>query len=79
MGKIIAAAGHGGPGKSTLIISIGVFLAKKGKSVCWLETDKQGSLQDFVESRKETGITPEFLCSGVLLILQQKLKNWQQI
>ena len=60
MGKIIAAAGHkGGPGKSTLIISIGVFLAKKGKSVCWLETDKQGSLQDFVESRKETGITPE--------------------
>lgn len=60
MGKIIAAAGHkGGPGKSTQIISIGVCLAMKGKSVCWLETDKQGSLQDFVETRKENGITLE--------------------
>lgn len=60
MGKIITVAGHkGGPGKSTQLISIGVCLAMKGKSVCWLETDKQGSLQDFIENRQDNGINLE--------------------
>lgn len=53
MGKIIAAGGHkGGIGKSTQLVSMAVCVTKKGKSACFLEIDKQGSIKDFCEERK---------------------------
>ena len=53
MGKIITVAGHkGGIGKSTVLCSLCVCAIRKGKTACFLETDSQGSIKDFIEERK---------------------------
>ncbi|ELO2858964.1 AAA family ATPase, partial [Escherichia coli] len=53
MGKIITVAGHkGGIGKSTVLCSLCVCVIRKGKTACFLETDSQGSIKDFIEERK---------------------------
>ncbi|EPI5108214.1 AAA family ATPase, partial [Escherichia coli] len=50
MGKIITVAGHkGGIGKSTVLCSLCVCVIIKGKTACFLETDSQGSIKDFIE------------------------------
>ncbi|HCS0225486.1 TPA: AAA family ATPase, partial [Escherichia coli] len=52
MGKIITVAGHkGGIGKSTVLCSLCVCAIRKGKTACFLETDSQGSIKDFIEER----------------------------
>ena len=77
MGKIITVAGHkGGIGKSTQLISIAVCIALKGKSVCFLECDKQGSIKDFYDTRTENGILPEipyFQCFTDIVSQAKKL------
>lgn len=60
MGKIITVGSHkGGIGKSTILLSMLVFLLLKGKKVCVLESDKQHSIKDFIDTRNEKGIRPE--------------------
>ncbi|MGE9715674.1 division plane positioning ATPase MipZ, partial [Escherichia coli] len=77
MGKIITVAGHkGGIGKSTVLCSLCVCVIKKGKTACFLETDSQGSIKDFIEDRKTNARLseiPYFECYTDIPAMAQKL------
>lgn len=77
MGKIITVAGHkGGIGKSTVLCSLCVCVIIKGKTACFLETDSQGSIKDFIEERKTNdrlSEIPYFECYTDIPAMARKL------
>ncbi|STO17888.1 putative YafB protein [Escherichia coli] len=77
MGKIITVAGHkGGIGKSTVLCSLCVCVIKKGKTACFLETDSQGSIKDFIEERQANASLseiPYYECYTDIPAMVQKL------
>ncbi|KGT86306.1 peptidyl-arginine deiminase [Erwinia typographi] len=60
MSKIVVFGSHkGGVGKSTLLVSILVYLMRKGKKCAVLEGDDQNSIKDWLAERREQDIVPD--------------------
>lgn len=60
MGKIIVFGSHkGGVGKSTMLVSILIYLMRSGKKCAVLECDDQRSIHDWLSERRERGISPD--------------------
>jgi chromosome partitioning protein len=60
--KIMIASIKGGTGKSTTVANIATRLAKLGRDVCILDSDRQPSASTWIHDREEAGITPAILC-----------------
>ena len=63
MTHIIAiSSSKGGVGKSTLSMQIAIFLNKKGKNVCVLDCDAQGTVSSYLVNREKNNLeTPKHL------------------
>lgn len=52
----------GGTGKTTIAVNLAVCLAKIGKDVILVDTDKQPSASNFFAVRDENGVEPRVVC-----------------
>lgn len=65
MATVVVGAEKGGVGKSTLAVNLAVARAMQGRDVLLIDTDKQGSAQQWAATRREEGIAPTITCVGI--------------
>jgi chromosome partitioning protein len=65
MAIVVVGAEKGGVGKSTIAVNLVVSCAAQGKDVLLIDTDKQGSAQQWAAARREEGILPAITCIGL--------------
>jgi chromosome partitioning protein len=58
----LVGAEKGGTGKTTIAVNLAICLAKVGKEVIVIDTDKQPSASNFFAERDENEVTPRVVC-----------------